>query len=249
MAQLIRISDTIWCIRRRSYFSCSYIVASSEGLILIDAGMGSDGVDIFNALSTPGLRDRPVRAVLLTHWHNDHAAGGRAIKDRLNADVFYHALDAPFLTGIAARSGFMGAIAELVPETGLLVLLKGLIGNSVPRLLDATELVSDGDILFQDFEVIETPGHTPGHTSYYYRPEQALFSGDALAVVKGSLRYMARAVTPDQVSGRKSMIKCLSRELRVICPGHREPITVNVNSERDRLLEKLEMGKTWPLFG
>ena len=50
-----------------------------------------------------------------------------------------------------------------------------------------------------------TPGHTPGHVSFYYAPERALFAGDALAVIGDRVRFMARPVTPDLAAARASM--------------------------------------------
>ena len=73
-----------------------------------------------------------------------------------------------------------------MPELGPLVLLKGLLGEAVPRAVAATRLVHDGEQIEDEFDVIESPGHTPGHVSFFYRPERILFAGDALAVIDGS---------------------------------------------------------------
>ena len=53
--------------------------------------------------------------------------------------------------------------------------------------------------------MIVTPGHTPGHTSFYYRPDLPLFAGDVLVVIDGRVRFMARLVTLDLAAARKSI--------------------------------------------
>jgi glyoxylase-like metal-dependent hydrolase (beta-lactamase superfamily II) len=36
--QIIEVTPNIWCLRRPSYVTCSYLVRSPHGLVLIDAG-------------------------------------------------------------------------------------------------------------------------------------------------------------------------------------------------------------------
>ena len=72
--QIIRVTDRIWCVRRPSYLTCSYAVETDAGPVLIDAGMDSGGADVPALLSAMKMDASSVRAVLLTHWHNDHAS-------------------------------------------------------------------------------------------------------------------------------------------------------------------------------
>jgi glyoxylase-like metal-dependent hydrolase (beta-lactamase superfamily II) len=97
--------------------------------------------------------------------------------------------------------------------------------------------------------VIETPGHTPGHTSFYYRRERALFAGDALAVIDGQVRFMARPVTLNLEAARRSMERCLSLDIGVLCPGHREPLTTRVEQACQNMRLYLTAGGRWPLLG
>jgi glyoxylase-like metal-dependent hydrolase (beta-lactamase superfamily II) len=95
-------------------------------------------------------------------------------------------------------------LSDRIPELGFLVLFKGLLGESAPRAVDAQHLVQGGDVVVNDFVVVGTPGHTPGHVSYFYPQERALFAGDALAVIDGRIRFMARPVTLDTAAARRS---------------------------------------------
>jgi glyoxylase-like metal-dependent hydrolase (beta-lactamase superfamily II) len=243
------ITPEIVCLRRSSYLTCSYIVRTAEGLVLVDAGMDSGAADVEVGLKALNASVEAIRAVLLTHWHNDHAAGAAAIHERTGAPVFYHSGDQPYLTGRTRTRGLRWWLSERIPELGVLVLLKGLLGEATPRAVDAQRLVRDGERLLGDFEVVATPGHTPGHVAYYYRPASALFAGDALAVIDGQVRFMARPVTSDVTAARESLRRCLELHPAIICPGHREPLTTGVAEACDAMRRHLEAGGRWPLLG
>jgi glyoxylase-like metal-dependent hydrolase (beta-lactamase superfamily II) len=246
--EIRRVTDTILCLRRASYQTCSYMVRTTEGLVLIDAGMSSDGADVEAGLKAAHARPADIRAILLTHWHNDHAAGAHAAHALSEAPVYYHQEDERFFMGAAGARGIRGWISDLIPEWGLLVLAKGLLGEATPRAVAAQHFVRDGATVLDAFEVIETPGHTPGHVSYFYRPERALFAGDALAVIGSRIRFMARPVTLDLQSARRSMEKCLSLNPQIVCPGHREPL-IGAGEACHAMLAHIRSNGAWPLFG
>ena len=248
-AKAFPVTENVWCVRRASYLTCSYIVRTPLGVVLVDAGMDSTGNDIFTGLKAMKLQPADIRSVLLTHWHNDHAAGARAIQDSAKVNVYCHANDTPQLTRQTARLGLRGKLSELVPERGIFVLFKGLLGEAVPNAVVDPINVKDCDLLEEFFEVVETPGHTPGHISFYYRPDKVLFAGDALAVVHGRIRFMARPVTLDLEQARASMQRCLTLDFERLCPGHRSPITSDVPRLANEMLEYVESGGRWPLLG
>lgn len=243
------VTDNVWCIRRASYLTCSYLVQTPRGTVLVDAGMNSSGADIHHGLSAMNANVSSVSSILLTHWHNDHTAGARAIQDETDATVYCHNDDVPQLTRETARMGLRGKISEMIPEWGLFVLFKGLLGEATPRAVLSPQLVEDGNLIEEYFEVIETPGHTPGHLSFYYKPEKILFAGDALAVVENDVRFMARAVTPSLEKARDSMRRCLNLDVNILCPGHRKPLTNDVRRKCDKMLHHIDDGGRWPLLG
>jgi len=247
-AQIFEVTPNVLCVRRASYFTCSYLVRQPEGIVAVDAGMDSGGADLHAGLRHWNASSADLRAILLTHWHNDHAAGAAALQTA-GAKVHYHAADQPELTRRTARLGFRGWFSELIPEVGFLVLFKGLLGEASPRAVHADRLVSDGEVIAGGFRVVGTPGHTKGHVSFYYEPDRILFAGDALAVIGDRIRFMARPVTLDHAQARESMRRILSLEAAIICPGHRAPLAARVAEQRAAMLHHLERGGDWPLFG
>lgn len=247
--RVIPVTDDIFCIRRASYLTCSYLVRTPNGLVLVDAGMASDGEDIRVLLRALDEPVKAIRAILLTHWHNDHAAGAYQIQKESGAQVYYHQGDAPFLTRETARSGLRGWLSQKIPEWGLFVLFKGLLGEATPRAVAATRFVEHDETILDDFRVIATPGHTPGHLAFYYAPQKALFAGDALAVVHRRLSFMARNVTPDRPTARASMRACLDLDFDLLCPGHRIFIDRDVKERCAQMREYIDGGGKWPLLG
>lgn len=65
--------------------NCTYIGTKKEG-ILVDAGASAKS--ILTALGELGVEDRAVRAILITHDHNDHIKGLRVLSKRLRVPVY-----------------------------------------------------------------------------------------------------------------------------------------------------------------
>jgi glyoxylase-like metal-dependent hydrolase (beta-lactamase superfamily II) len=103
-------------------------------------------------------------------------------------------------------------------------------------------------IIDSRFRVIETPGHTSGHVSYFYLPGRVLFTGDALALCRGRLWFMSRFLTEDRERARESMLACTRTEADAICPGHRGPLNAGVREHQQMLRAYLEAGRPWPLL-
>ena len=247
--KVFEVVSGIYCIYRKSYYNCTYLIHRNKQTTLIDASMKSDGGDVFYAMQQLKLPVESIQAILLTHWHNDHTAGTRAVKEATQAKVYCHAEDTPNMEHSLGKPPFHKKIADLIPELGPLILFKGLIGEMVPEAVKVDITIKDGDIINDDIEVIATPGHTPGHVAFYDRVSKTLFAGDSLACIRGKLRFMARPVTPDLPSARLSMQKALDRDIEVICPGHRQPISKNVKTEIKRVSTYLNSNNKWPFWG
>ena len=247
--QVIQVTEGVWCLRRPSYFACSYIVSTDAAAVAVDVGMDSNAQDFLPALKIIGLTPDRIKAVLLTHWHNDHSAGAAFLQREFGIPVYYNAGDQPFLSRKNASNGFRAWLGKHIPEEGVLVLLRGLLEEAVPEAVSASHFVSDREVIEGAFRVIAAPGHTTGHVAYYHEPTRALFCGDALAVVANQLRLMCRPVTLDLAAARSSALRCLDEDALFICPGHRAPLTKNVQQERQRLRTYLETGGRWPLLG
>ncbi len=128
----------------------AYLVGRDE-VLLVDPGSAA-GVDAaLRALADLGRP--PVRAIVLTHSHPDHAGGAAVARAATGAPVWLHPAER--------------ATAE---ELGLAVPLDR-------ALADGQVLEVDGLAL----EVVHTPGHAPGHVAFVERASRAVLVGDLVS--------------------------------------------------------------------
>src|SRR5687767_4786519 len=96
--QVIELSPRILCVRRPMYLSCSYTLLLGDAVVVVDAGMHVEGSDMLFGLRHAGRSPGDVRAILLTHWHNDHSAGAQALQRLTGASVHYAEREAAHFT-------------------------------------------------------------------------------------------------------------------------------------------------------
>ena len=130
------------------------------GDVLIDAGLPIHAKKILGE-----LQGRAIAAHALTHVHNDHAGGSRRVSETLGIPVWVGAGDAQ-----ALRSGR----ADIAPgrRGGSLMAVYG----GSPKVEPAREL-QEGDEV-GGFVVLDTPGHSKGHISFWRESDRTLVCGD-----------------------------------------------------------------------
>ncbi len=103
-----------------------------------------------------------VQYVLNTHAHFDHTDANGALVEATGATLAIHPADRPILAKAGGATWF-GMRADASPPPGL-------------ELHDGDELM----VGQHRFQVLHTPGHTPGHVCFYEPQEGVLFDGDVL---------------------------------------------------------------------
>jgi hydroxyacylglutathione hydrolase len=156
------------------------------------------------------LRGRDVRAVSLTHGHADHQGSAHRICATLGIPLYCPAGEADSIEA--------GEIAHLIPDN-LPARLHRVVcqgpGHPVARRLREGDQVGD-------FVVIETPGHSPGHISYWREADGVLIVGDAIFSRPGGKRLAeAPAIfTTDPATNRASIRRLAKLEPRVLLFNH-----------------------------
>jgi glyoxylase-like metal-dependent hydrolase (beta-lactamase superfamily II) len=84
--------------------------------------------------------------------------------------------------------------------------------------------VGDGDSVF-GLDIIETPGHTPGHLSVLDPVSGILVTGDAASGAGGTLAGPNPQFSEDMEEANDSIRKLARFEYEIILVGHGEPIT------------------------
>lgn len=145
-----------------------------------------------------------VRLHLLTHGHFDHIFGAQFVYDTY---------------GLQPQM----ATTEVTTYLSAAEQVHMLLHRELPISLPPTgTLLADGDTVKfgrQVFQVIYTPGHTPGGVCYYNEKEQLLLSGDSL--FQGSIGRTDFPGGDGQllISQLRNRILTLPETVRVL-PGH-----------------------------
>jgi glyoxylase-like metal-dependent hydrolase (beta-lactamase superfamily II) len=183
----------------------------ADGL-LIDAGVRQVA-----PLLLRQLKARRPLAHVLTHAHPDHQGASHAICMALGLPLWCGAEDAAAMAD--------GRIARLLPPSPANRLLCRLVGGPAHPV---SRYLREGDRLGA-WVVLETPGHSPGHRSFWRPDDGVLILGDVLAhqhpiTQQVGLIEPMRRFTPDPAQNRASARRIAALRPRLVCFGHGPPL-------------------------
>jgi glyoxylase-like metal-dependent hydrolase (beta-lactamase superfamily II) len=210
VSSLVPIAPDVWQVRLLPRDALNaYLV----GDVLVDAGLPTSAGQLLAA-----LRGRRVAAHLLTHAHPDHQGASAAV---------CRALDLPLWVGVrdrdAAEEGrFSTGYDDL--RGALFRLADPLAGPGHP----VDRVLREGDDV-AGFEVIETPGHTPGHLSLWRASDRVVILGDVAShrnplALRSGLHPSSRWFTGDRAENLRSIRRIAALRPRVVCFGHGPPL-------------------------
>ena len=157
-----------------------------ENWVLIDSGMPKSADDIKKAAEKRfGKMSRP-SAILLTHGHFDHVGGIVDLVKEWKVPVYAHPFEFPFLVGSKEYPE-----PDPTVEGGLLAKLSSVYPHEPIDISEVLEkLPDDHSVPFlPGWTWIHTPGHSPGHVSFFRKEDKALVVGDAFITVRQSSFY------------------------------------------------------------
>ena len=196
----VQIADGVWRIPTApADLLNSYLLQGGDGaLVLVDAGTKGAPKTLLAALAFLGKAPQDVTHLLLSHAHNDHTGGARAVVDATGSAVQTHDREAVYV-----REGRMPTTDRSTRGGRLMARLPGRATGFAKVGVDAT--FADGDVLplAGGIEVVHTPGHTPGHCSFLHPSSGVLITADAIFNVRG-LRYSFKSSCTDVTLSRTS---------------------------------------------
>lgn len=162
------------------------------------------------------IEGRTINAHALTHAHPDHQGSSHAVCDRLGIPLWCGQGDVPAMEtpgGVTGKSGW---------ET--FVQRRFWAGPAHP----VARALAEGDEV-AGFTVLETPGHSPGHVSYWRESDGVLIVGDVLFNLnmltgRPGLREPPDAFTPDPPRNRESARRLAELKPALACFGHGPPL-------------------------
>lgn len=135
-----------------------YIIHNEKEALIFDPG--AEGDRVINYLNENKLE--PL-AILLTHAHFDHIGAVDHLRKTYKIDVYGHELEAKWL------------------EEPSLNRSNQFIGNEI-KTEKPEHLLTEGELSLGqfNFEVIHTPGHSPGSVTFIFHKAGFMVSGDVL---------------------------------------------------------------------
>lgn len=184
-----------------------YLLVCDQEAIVVDPGEGADMLT-----EEIARRNLQLRALWATHGHFDHLLAVPQLQLVFGVPLYLHTKDRFLANELAGRAGWwlkqkieLGVIRE-IREIG-----KGMkltIGES-------------------EWDVLETPGHTPGGVCFWSKQEGVLLTGDTL-FAQGVGRTDLSYSSPKALANSLKKLKKLPPQTRVL-PGHGEETILKIH--------------------
>lgn len=221
----------------------------TKDFVLIDAGMPNSADEIIGATEERFGSDARPKAIILTHGHFDHIGAVIELVKYWEVPVYAHELEMPFLTGKMSYPE-----PDPTVEGGMVAKMSPMFPIEPINLGDRVEqLPTDGTIPYMPgFKWIHTPGHTPGHVSFFRESDCTLIAGDAFVMVKQEYLYKVltqeqeisgppRYLTTDWKAAKESVMKLEALKPSVAVTGHGLPMSGDLLSESlERLVREFD---------
>jgi len=201
------------------------VVRTGDCLALFDCGYQGSLPAIQAAFAQHGLSCSDLTHVLLTHHDHDHVGALAALKRKY-----------PQIQVVACRAeaAYIDGSKPPLRLTQARAIQPTLIGDAAAKglafiqMLEQTEsvpvdiVVTGGEVLpiCGECEVIATPGHTTGHTSYYLPAFDTLIAGDAAVVENGALISANPQYAEDLTLAEQSLQTILLHSAKTIVCYH-----------------------------
>jgi glyoxylase-like metal-dependent hydrolase (beta-lactamase superfamily II) len=271
--EALEVARGIWWIRMPLPFALDHInlwiLEDGDGFTLVDTGYGVQATwDLWEQHLSGVMRGRPVKNIVVTHYHPDHVGSAAWLVEKTGAPFWMTA--AEYLSAHAAHddvAGFdrqntvdlyvaNGVDPATVPESTRKV---NGYARGVPTLPKRYRRMMHGDKLSiggHDWEVITVFGHAPEHAALWCASKNVLISGDQvlprITTNVGVWGNQPEANPLAQFLGSMSRFAHLPAEALVL-PSHDRVFTglhtriAELHEHHERRLERLLEGAGEPI--
>jgi glyoxylase-like metal-dependent hydrolase (beta-lactamase superfamily II) len=211
-----------------------YFIQDSESQewFLVDAGMKWSASRIkMMARNIFGEKSKPA-GIILTHGHFDHVGALQALLKEWNVPVYAHEMEIPYLTGQSSYPP-----ADTTVGGGMMTTLSWIYPTGPINIKEHVRTIpSNGKIPgLNEWRVIDTPGHSPGHISLFREADKVLIAGDAIVTTQQesalhALTYIEKLSGPPKyltcnwASAKMSAMKIAGLDPNILAAGHGHPM-------------------------
>ncbi|HZQ81605.1 MAG TPA: MBL fold metallo-hydrolase [Gaiellaceae bacterium] len=209
-----------------------YLVAADDGVTVIDAAVTKYRPQLEPGLAALGRTTGDVKAVVLTHCHNDHIGFAEELRNELSIPVYIHELDAEPLTTGESSGKTDGSMLPYLRHPAIYRGLYALASGGGMKAAPVREVTTyaDGEELPVPGRprVVFTPGHSDGHSALL--AAGVLFAGDALCTLnvltgKRGPQVMPRPFNRSTAQALASLDRLVDSGASLLAPGHGDPVS------------------------
>lgn len=198
-------TDTV-SLRNQGFMSNAGFVVTDEGVVVFDA-LGTPALGTALLAQIRRITDRPVRRVVVSHYHADHFYGLQAFKEA-GAEILAHRAVRDYLETEAPQLRLAERRQSLAPWV-----------TASARIV-APDRYVDGDASFQSggltFRLYAAgPAHTPEDLMMLVEEEGVLFAGDL--IFAGRVPFVGDADTRGWLA---ALGQLAARKPRIVVTGH-----------------------------
>jgi len=211
----------------------TYLVRGDRECLLIDTGWGTQEAfdSLKDQLAEIGVDFKNISQILVTHIHPDHYGLAGKLKQLSQAKIALHYLEKALI-----ESRYIN-MDKLLDQLDQWLYINGVPANDLSQLLEAStgmarfvtpttpditlrggETISLGSFTFQ---VLWTPGHSPGHISLYEPQQKVLIAGDhILPNITPNIGLYPQS-SPNPLDDYLNSLKSIKQlEVSLVLPGH-----------------------------
>jgi len=217
-----------------------YVIADAGAATLVDCGIwtgeaaGRGTRALEDGLAGCGFALSQVSRLVITHAHIDHFGIAGEVAERTGADVWMHELTSLDITKYRDPEAAVDRRQQMLADHGM---YGGELDEAssglrdwmpvMPSIAEPTTRLRGGESFTADgrtWEVIHTPGHSPGHVCLWSADGRILLSGDHLLPAIASPVTFERGFEPDPMgSYLDSLRRVAALDPALVLPGHGEP--------------------------
>ncbi len=200
----MKLTDNLYFYPEKGMLDCNTYVIRDDTSIIIDPGSSQSLPALVEDLLKDGINPEDIDIITNTHLHGDHCWANEAFKKLSGAQIAIHHIQKEFydITVIEAAKFFGFQAMEFKEDSHL----------------DDNKL-NTGNL---EFELINSPGHTPDSICFYCKKEGILICGDVI-FNQNTGRVDLPGGNADEL--KQSIEKLSQLEIEYLLPGHMNIVT------------------------
>ncbi|MDQ3291238.1 MAG: MBL fold metallo-hydrolase [Bacteroidota bacterium] len=215
------------------------ILQNENELILIDCGYAGFIPLLEKAAHQHGLSLQNLTGVIITHHDMDHLGCLYELKEQYPAlKVYSPENEEPFISGKTkslrlqqAESLFDSLPEEYKPGANA---FQEMLKQIKPVPVDAT--FTEEELPFMaGVQIINTPGHMPGHISLYLKESKTLIAADAVVIENDELEIANPDYTLDLKEAIASVEKLLKLDIQKLICYHGGVMEIDIHQKLEKL--------------